>query len=118
MRRPTRAEHPPTDEPSTAPTDEPSLSPTKAEPAPTDEPSATDRGVGGETGTPGVTPPSTSTIDGTGSTSGTSPLLLVVALVVLVDRDPLRHPSTGPAPVKSDRTDRATDRGGGSRSGR
>ena len=40
-------------------------------------------GVGGETGTPGVTPPSTSTVDGAGSTSGTSPLLLVLALAIL-----------------------------------
>jgi uncharacterized repeat protein (TIGR01451 family) len=73
----------PSDEPSQSPSDEPSQS---ASTPPTDPPTSTPSdtgGVGGETGTPGVTPPSTSTVDGAGSTSGTSPLLLVLALAIL-----------------------------------
>ena len=76
----------PTEEPSTAPTEEPSTAPTE-EPstAPTEEPSASPTGgVAGETGTPAVTPPTTSTLGTTDGTSGTSPLLLVLAMAALV----------------------------------
>jgi hypothetical protein len=73
----------PTSTPTASPSEEPSHS---ASTPPTDPPTSSPSdsgGVGGETGTPGVTPPSTSTVDGAGSTSGTSPLLLVLALAIL-----------------------------------
>ena len=72
----------PSDEPSTSPSDEPSTSPSE-EPStsPSHEPSGS---VAGETGTPAVTPPSTSTVGDTSGTSGTSPLLLVLAMAALV----------------------------------
>ena len=62
----------PTPTPTTNPTDEPSTSPTN-------KPSGD---VAGETGTPAVTPPSTSTSDSHGS-SGSSPLLPMLALGAL-----------------------------------
>jgi uncharacterized repeat protein (TIGR01451 family) len=72
----------PTDSPTTSPTDSPSTSPTDSpSTSPSHEPTGS---VSGETGTPAVTPPSTSTLDETGGTSGTSPLLLALAMVALV----------------------------------
>jgi hypothetical protein len=73
--------------PTSTPSSSPSSSPSEtASHPPTDPPTSSPRdngGVGGETGTPKVTPPSTSTVDGAGSTSGTSPLLLVLVLAIL-----------------------------------
>jgi hypothetical protein len=84
----------PTSTPSSSPSASPSQSPSHSNPPtdpPTDPPTSTPSsspsesgGVGGETSTPDVTPPSTSTIVGPPGSSGSSPLLLVLGLAALV----------------------------------
>lgn len=92
--------NPPTDQPTNPPTDQPTDEPTdQPTTPPTEEPSGD---VGGETGTPGVTPPSTSTI-GTPGSSGSSPLLLIVAMVVLVASILVITPRPARRPVIQDK---------------
>ncbi len=73
----------PTSTPTASPSEEPSHSTSTPRTDPPTSSPSDGGGVGGETGTPKVTPPSTSTVDGADGTSGTSPLLLVLALAVL-----------------------------------
>ena len=105
----TVAEPTPTPTPTATPTQEPTPTPTatptdKPTPTPTTKPTTKPSGgVAGETGTPAVTPPSTSTVGDSNGSSGSGPLLLVLVLVAVASLILIATPSPTRRSVKNDK---------------